>query len=178
MFSSFVFSGNRQVKLGEFLINQILDTGCEDQIASKQGRSIFLYSAMRELVCNRQLCATVVLRQLWKKVNFIFLLTGLCIYTGEPRFDYVDFFIIDFARKPISESDFYYYNMFDIARLDQAMVSFLVEFSSSLLGGSVKLTLLQLYEMWELDFLMLSEYQFSEALGSLLTIIQRVYLLF
>ena len=58
------------------------------------------------------------------------------------------------------------------------LVFLLIKFLSSLLGGSVKLTLLQLYEIWELDFLMLSEYQFSEALGSLLTIIQRVYLLF
>ena len=58
------------------------------------------------------------------------------------------------------------------------LVFLLIKFSSSLLGGSVKLMLLQLYEMWELDFLMLLEYQFSEALGSLLTIIQRVYLLF
>ena len=42
----------------------------------------------------------------------------LILSCTEPRFDYVDLFIIDFARKPISESDFYYYNMFDIARLD------------------------------------------------------------
>ena len=48
------------------------------------------------------------------------------------------------------------------------LVFLLIKFSSSLLGGSVKLMLLQLYEMWELDFLMLSEYHFSEALGLLL----------
>ena len=42
----------------------------------------------------------------------------LILSCTEPRFDYVDLFIIDFARKPISESDFYYYNLFDIACLD------------------------------------------------------------
>ena len=36
----------------------------------------------------------------------------------EPRFDYVNLFIIDFACKPKSESDFYYFNTFDMARLD------------------------------------------------------------
>ena len=45
----------------------------------------------------------------------------------EPRFDYVNLFIIDFACKPKSESDFYYFNTFDIARLDGALVSFLVD---------------------------------------------------
>ena len=36
----------------------------------------------------------------------------------EPRFDYVNPFIIDFACKPKLESDFYYFNTFDIARLE------------------------------------------------------------
>ena len=32
--------------------------------------------------------------------------------------DHVNLFIIDFACKPKSESDFYYFNTFDIARLE------------------------------------------------------------
>ena len=55
---------------------------------------------------------------LWKKL--------ILSYT-EPRFDYVNLFIIDFACKPKSESDFYYFNTFDIACLDEALVSFLVD---------------------------------------------------
>ena len=55
---------------------------------------------------------------LWKKL--------ILSYT-EPRFDYINLFIIDFACEPKSESDFYYFNTLDIARLDEALVSFLVD---------------------------------------------------
>ena len=63
--------------------------------------SYLLFNVASDLLCCRGMCG--------KK---------LILSCTEPRFDYVDLFIIDFARKPISESDFYYYNMFDTARLD------------------------------------------------------------
>ena len=74
---------------------------------------------------------------------------------------------------------FIVFHTFDIARPGEALPSFVLqELSSWVLYNDVRLKLYKYTEIFiilELEVLVLSEYQFNEALGSLLNITQRVY---